>query len=96
MNTTPSLAERDLAALVHPHRGPGSDAVFLRGGRGCTVTDTEGREYVDCTGGGLWTSLVGHGRQELAVAAGNAMTDFGYFCSFFEYGNEKSVELGDG
>lgn len=98
MSTKPSstsLVERDRATLIHPHRGPGSDSVFVQSGRGCTVTDTTGREYLDCTAGGLWTSLVGHGRPELSEAAAKSMTELGYFCSFFEYGNEDSVALGE-
>ncbi|GAB3200195.1 aminotransferase class III-fold pyridoxal phosphate-dependent enzyme [Nocardioides hungaricus] len=90
-----SLAERDRTALIHPHRGPGSESVFLQRGRGCIVTDADGRDYLDCTGGGLWANLIGHGRAELSRAAAEAMERLGFFCSFFEFGNETSVALAE-
>jgi adenosylmethionine-8-amino-7-oxononanoate aminotransferase len=44
-----------------------SDRRVLLAGRGCTVTDAQGREYLDALSG-LWLVNVGHGREAIAEA----------------------------
>jgi adenosylmethionine-8-amino-7-oxononanoate aminotransferase len=44
-----------------------SDRRVLIAGRGCTVTDVQGREYLDALSG-LWLVNVGHGREAIAEA----------------------------
>ncbi|GIX49036.1 MAG: aspartate aminotransferase family protein [Candidatus Tectimicrobiota bacterium] len=43
------------------------DRRLLVAGRGCTVVDAQGREYLDALAG-LWLVQIGHGREEVAEA----------------------------
>ncbi len=68
------LKELDIAHHLHPvsnlkqvaANGP---LVMVRGD-GSTVWDSDGKEYIDAFAG-LWNINVGHGRKELAEAAGS-------------------------
>ena len=46
-------------------------------GHGCTVTDTEGKEYIDAMAG-LWCVNVGYGQERLVEAAANQMRRLAY------------------
>src|SRR5579872_7401331 len=63
-------------------------------GEGCRLTDADGREYLDATGG-LWLAQVGHGRAELADAAAAQMRRLEYFTSFWEFTNEPAIRLAE-
>lgn len=90
-----ALAQRDRDLLIHPYL-PSSvtERVIMREGHGCRLRDVEGREYLDATGG-LWLAQVGHGRQEIAAAAARQMSQLEYFMSFWEFSNERAIELAD-
>ena len=49
-------------------------------------------DYLDATGG-LWRAQVGHGRREIAEAAATQMRRREYFMSFWEFSNERTIEL---
>lgn len=49
-------------------------------------------DYLDATGG-LWLAQVGHGRREIAEAATTQMRRREYFMSFWEFSNERTIEL---
>lgn len=90
-----TLAERDRARLIHPYL-PGSVAertVFTRGS-GCKLWDTEGREYLDGTGG-LWLAQVGHGRSEMAEVAARQIGQLEFYPSFWSFTNEPSIALAE-
>ena len=63
-------------------------------GDGCRLRDAEGREYLDATGG-LWLAQIGHGRAEIAEAAAAQMERLEYFTSFWEFSNDRAIELAE-
>lgn len=86
--------ERDRNAVQHPGGGGGADTVVLSHGKGSTVWDVDGREYLDAQGG-AWFNLVGHGRTELAEAAANQMARLAHFSIGFDYSSMPATELAE-
>ncbi len=66
--------------------------VIVRG-EGVRVWDRNGRSYLDGLSG-LFTSQIGHGRTELAEAAGRQARELGYF-PLWSYAHPRAVELAD-
>ena len=60
-------------------------------GQGCHVWDAEGNRYLDGLAG-LFVSQLGHGRPELARAAGDQAATLGYF-PIWTYGHPTAIEL---
>ncbi len=60
-------------------------------GDGCYLWDTEGNRYFDGLSG-LFLSQLGHGRTELAKAAGDQAATLGYF-PIWTYGHPTAIEL---
>lgn len=89
------IIQRDRELLIHPYLPAAvQERIVMREGRGCRLRDIEGREYLDATGG-LWLAQVGHGRAELAEAAAEQMRRLEYFTSFWEFSNERAIELAE-
>ncbi|HET6868836.1 MAG TPA: aspartate aminotransferase family protein [Solirubrobacteraceae bacterium] len=89
------LAARDRALLIHPHlRRSVEERVVMTEGSGCRLRDSEGREYLDATGG-LWLAQIGHGRAEIAEVAAAQMQRLEYFTSFWEFSNDRAIELAE-
>lgn len=89
------LAETDRARIIHPYLpGTARERVVMTRGEGCRLTDAEGRSYLDATGG-LWLAQIGHGREEIARAAHAQMERLEYFTSFWEFSNDRAVELAE-
>ncbi|MDP2370738.1 aspartate aminotransferase family protein [Rhodoferax sp.] len=61
------------------------------GAKGCYYTDADGRQVFDGLSG-LWCSGLGHGRSELADAAGRQLAQLDYSPAF-QYGHPLSFEL---
>ena len=90
-----ALAARDRARIIHPYLAPGvAERVVMVEGSGCTLRDAAGNEYLDATGG-LWLAQIGHGRAEIAEAAARQMRKLEYFMSFWEFTNERAIELAE-
>ena len=89
-----TLAELDAAHVLHPHAVVGAPAapVIWERGRGATLWDSDGKEYVDGTCG-LWQCAVGHGRPELARAAAEQIERLEFYASFWNFANEPSIRL---
>ncbi|WP_340537733.1 aminotransferase family protein [Nocardioides sp. GXZ039] len=87
------LVATDRRHVIHPllPESVTDRLVFVRGS-GCTLTDAEGTDYLDATGG-LWVGHVGHGREELARAAFDQMSTLEFYASFWHYTNPPAVEL---
>jgi putrescine aminotransferase len=51
-------------------------------GQDCALWDTDGKEYLDATGG-LWLAQIGHGRDEVAAVAAEQISTLEYFTSFW-------------
>lgn len=64
---------------------------IIERGDGCYVWDDQGNEYLDGLAG-LFVSQVGHGRAELAEAAGSQAAKLGYF-PIWTYAHPGAVEL---
>jgi adenosylmethionine-8-amino-7-oxononanoate aminotransferase len=87
------LIERDRQLLIHPYLpGATQERVVMTEGSGCRLKDVEGREYLDATGG-LWLAQIGHGRAEIAEVAAQQMRRLEYFTSFWEFSNDRAIEL---
>ncbi len=67
-------------------------AVSVVGGSGSTVTDSEGRSYLDAIAS-LWYCNVGYGRMELAEAAAAQMRQLSAFQTFEFYTNPAAEAL---
>jgi len=90
-----TLESVDRAHIIHPYLPSSvSERVIMTGGDGCTLTDAQGREYLDATGG-LWLAQVGHGREEIAEVAAKQIKTLEYFTSFWEFSNDKAIALAD-
>jgi len=88
------LVQADQQHLIHPLHHPIDHAeplIYVRG-RGTTVQDICGREYIDGLSG-LWNVNVGHGRTELADAAAAQLTELGYFSNYIGSSNIPAIEL---
>ncbi|MEU6623776.1 aspartate aminotransferase family protein [Streptomyces litmocidini] len=90
---TADLIRLDRAHIIHPYLpGSATERVVMASGSGCRLTDTEGRDYLDATGG-LWLAQIGHGRTEVADVAHEQMRKLEYFTSFWEFSNEPAIRL---
>jgi putrescine aminotransferase len=90
-----SLEATDRRRIIHPYLPGGTEErVVMVRGEGCELWDAGGRRYLDATGG-LWLAQVGHGRAELADVAREQMARLEYFTAFWEFSNDRAVELAD-
>jgi putrescine---pyruvate transaminase len=91
-----ALARTDRAHLIHPLHHPVDNehtVIYVRG-RGVTIQDIDGHEYIDGLSG-LWNVNVGHGRAELAEAAAAQMTELAYCSGFVGSSNVAAITLAD-
>jgi adenosylmethionine-8-amino-7-oxononanoate aminotransferase len=97
MAPTPAdLVRSDREHLIHPLHHPidHADPIIYVSGRGATVRDINGREYLDGLSG-LWNVNVGHGRTELAEAAAAQMKDLAYFSCYVGSSNVPAIRLAE-
>lgn len=93
--TAAELAAIDRELIIHPYLAKSvTERVIMASGSGCRLRDVEGREYLDATGG-LWLAQIGHGRREIAAAAARQMEELEFFMSFWEFSNERAIELAE-
>jgi adenosylmethionine-8-amino-7-oxononanoate aminotransferase len=92
--TAEQLIKADQEHLIHPLHHPmdAAEATIYVRGRGATVVDIAGREYLDGLSG-LWNVNVGHGRAELAEAAARQMRELAYFSGYVGSSNPPAIEL---
>jgi putrescine aminotransferase len=91
------LSELDRTHWLHPQGDleapPGTiPQLIIISGRGATLTDIEGREYVDGMAS-LWNVNVGYGREELAAAAAEQMTALAFSSAYGGFGTEPAIRL---
>jgi adenosylmethionine-8-amino-7-oxononanoate aminotransferase len=95
MPLTPAeLVKADHEHLIHPLHHPTDHAepmIYVKG-KGATITDATGREYLDGLAG-LWNVNVGHGRAELAEAAAAQIRDLAYFSAYTGSSNVPAITL---
>ncbi len=89
-----ALVAEDRQHLLHPLYHPADHAephVWVRG-RGATLTDASGREFLDglsC----LWNVNAGHGRRELAEAAAEQMATLAFSTNYVGSSNVPAIRL---
>ena len=87
------LLSTDRDHIIHPYLpATTTERVVMNAGKDCTLTDIEGREYLDATGG-LWLAQIGHGREAIAKVAAEQISTLEYFTSFWEFSNDKAIQL---
>ncbi|MBD3786520.1 MAG: aminotransferase class III-fold pyridoxal phosphate-dependent enzyme [Sphingomonadales bacterium] len=83
INDISATVEADRAHVWHhlfQHAALDSrDPRILVEGRGMTVWDQTGREYLDAVSGGVWTVNVGYGRESIANAVRDQLVRINYF-----------------
>jgi putrescine---pyruvate transaminase len=92
--TAAELVKADQEHLIHPLHHPVDNAeptIYVRG-RGATISDIGGREYLDGLAG-LWNVNVGHGRAELADAAAQQMREMAYFTGYVGSASIPAITL---
>src|SRR6058998_862870 len=92
--TAAELIKADQEHLIHPLHHPIDNAepmIYVRG-RGATITDIGGKEYLDGLSG-LWNVNVGHGRTELADAAAQQMKELAYFSGYVGSSSVPAITL---
>ena len=89
-----TLIKDDQDHWIHPLHHPSDhlEPLLLVKGRGATITDIQGREYIDGLAG-LWNVNVGHGRQELAKAAADQISELAYFSGYTGSSNIPAIQL---
>ncbi len=91
------LYEQDQTHWLHPQGDLGAAAgsmpyrLFVSG-NGATLTDAEGRTYIDGLAS-LWNVNVGHGRRELAEVAADQMRRLAFSSAYNAFGHPPGAEL---
>lgn len=77
---------------IKPHKCfQNQEQMIIVAGKGLTVTDIRGREYLDATSGGVWCVNVGFGRDSIADAVAAQMKKMPYFAG--SVGTIPSIKL---
>src|SRR5256886_5675307 len=92
--TAADLTRSDRQYLIHSLHHPvdAAEPLICVTGRGSTLTDIRGHEYLDGLSG-LWNVNVGHGRSELADAASAQMKELAYFTGYVGSSNIPAITL---
>src|SRR3989442_5049063 len=88
------LIKADQEHLIHPLHHPVDNAepvIYVRG-RGATIQEIGGHEYIDGLSG-LWNVNVGHGRTELADAAAAQMKELAYYSGYVGSSSVPAITL---
>jgi adenosylmethionine-8-amino-7-oxononanoate aminotransferase len=90
------LFKSDQDHLIHPMHHPSDlgDPLIIVKGRGATIVDIAGREYIDGLSG-LWNINVGHGREELAGTAAAQMGELAFYSAYAGYSNVPAIKLAE-
>lgn len=79
--------------LIHPYAVPArEDFLTIVAGDGATVTDSEGKTYIDALAS-LWYVQAGHGCRPIIEAVNDQMSKLATFHTFERFANEPSEEL---
>ncbi|MFC7331920.1 aspartate aminotransferase family protein [Rhodocista pekingensis] len=93
-----SIASRDIASLLHPytnlkaHESVGP--MVITGGRGVTVVDDAGREYIEGVAG-LWCTSLGFDEPRLVEAAVRQLRTLPFYHAFAHKSHEPGIELAE-
>ncbi len=70
----------------------GEPPIFVKG-KGCTITNIHGKEFLDATSGGVWCVNVGYGRDSIADAVHKQLKEMPYYA--LSAGNLPAIELAE-
>ena len=77
---------------LKPHKCfESSEQMIIVEGKGLVVKDIRGNEYLDATSGGVWSVMVGYGRESIADAVCEQMKKMPYFAGV--YGNVPAIKF---
>ena len=84
---TEDMVDGDKNCLWHhlkPHKCfESQEQMIIVEGKGLVVKDIRGKEYLDATSGGVWSVMVGYGRDSIAEAVCDQMKKMPYFAGVF-------------
>lgn len=93
-----SLAETDLAVLLHPQTDPAAleaqGPLIIERGDGVFVTDSSGRRYLEGMSS-LWCASLGFNEPRLARAAAEQISRLGSYHTFNRRSNPAAIELAE-
>lgn len=77
---------------IKPHKVfQTAEQMIIVEGKGLRVKDIRGREYLDATSGGVWSVMVGHGRESIAAAVYEQLKTLGYYAG--TVGNVPTIKF---
>ena len=77
---------------IKPHKVfQTTEQMIIVEGKGLRVKDIRGREYLDATSGGVWSVMVGHGRESIAAAVYGQLKTLGYYAG--TVGNVPTIKF---
>ena len=77
---------------IKPHKiFQTAEQMIIVEGKGLRVKDIRGREYLDATSGGVWSVMVGHGRESIAAAVYEQLKILGYYAG--TVGNVPTIKF---
>lgn len=93
---TAELQALDAAHHMHPFTANAElakkGALIITHAEGVTLTDSEGKKYLDGMAG-LWCVNIGYGRNELADVAARQMRELPYYNTFFQTSHIPAIAL---
>lgn len=99
MSGARSFTDDDRHYLFHPftalkaHEDSGPVRVFVEG-KGSTLTDSEGRKYLDAMAG-LWCVNIGYGNEEMAEALARQARKLSYYHTFASMSVDAPIALAE-
>jgi len=88
--------EQDRRYHIHPYQNftsyDESGSLVMAEGKGCWLTDVDGKRYFDAVGG-MWCTNIGLGRQEMADAIAEQVMKLNYGNPFTDMSNEPAAKL---
>ena len=98
MSALEHLEDVDRRTIIHPFSALNSAAkrerVILESADGITLTDIDGKRYLDA-GAGLWNANIGYGRREVIDAATAQMEKSSFLHSFGNFTNAPLIRLSE-
>ena len=89
------MVDGDKNSLWHhlkPHKCFGTqEQMIIVEGKGLVLKDIRGKEYLDATSGGVWSVMVGYGRDSIAEAVCEQLKKMNYFAG--AYGNIPAIKF---
>lgn len=88
--------EKDRRHVLHPYQHFASfdeqGSLVMRRGKGCYITDENGKDYFDAVGG-MWCTNIGLGSEEMAAAIADQVREMAYANPFVDMTNPPAARL---